>query len=204
MSRFVINLRQRIVDSIKARINNKINSVKTKISDTFTLPEKYKGTIVEKWALYWKHLGIDYKDVFVGVLQQTKEKPIRAGLYGVTGYSAYKCIENNPSHLEFLEQLRYYNTDLVQVDQRCQKPESAEYITFLHRCYNENVVRYLNVGVMSFIWIDDYDKALGLYKSTCSYTQPEYLTFHKRIVDIGFWNKWWILTNKMKNYDVPI
>ena len=60
----------------------------------------------------------------------------------------------------------------------------------------------LNLGFLSLLWVDNYAKVCGVFKSQCEYLKPRYLTFHERIVDIGFLGSWWILENKMKHFDI--
>lgn len=175
-------------------VQNRINNV--------TIPERYKGTVVEKWLLYWKGLLNDYSDVFIDVGKHIRDKPIRSSIYAAFGASIIYCAKHNPSETDFIEKLRYHNADMILVDKSCHNPISSKYLVFLERCYNEKIIRRLNIGIGSFLWIDDYDRALGLYKVTCKYTKPDYLTWHKRIIDVGFMDKWWKLEEKMIDYDV--
>lgn len=178
------------IDSVQSRLNN------------FEVPERFKGTIVEKWMLYWKGLITDYRDVFLDVLKQSKEKPLRAAVYASLGASTIYGFKHNPSETDYIEQLRTYNTKMVLMDPVCQNKVSSQYLTFVERCYNEGIVRRLNLGIVSLLWLDNYDRALCLYKATCSFTQPELITWHQRIIDVGFLDKWWKIEEKMIDYDI--
>lgn len=90
----------------------------------------------------------------------------------------------------------------MQVGEAIRNPKSEQYLQWLGQCYNEGIVRRLNLGIVSLIWLDDYDKMCSLYKAACPYLKIRYLTFYQRVVDIGFLDKWWILENNMKDYDV--
>ena len=52
------------------------------------------------------------------------------------------------------------------------------------------------------MWIDNYSKSCSLYKTQCSYLKPRYLTFYKRIVDVGFVGCWWNLYYLMEEFDI--
>lgn len=182
-------------------VKTKLNTIQSRINN-FGLPERFKGTIVEKWAQYWRGLITDYRDVFLGVIQESKEKPIRAAIYGGFGGAAVYSYKHNPSEVDFIEQLREYNVKMVMIDPVCQNPVSSQYLTFIERCYNEGIVRKLNMGLFSLMWLDNYDRALGLYKATCKFTKPELLTWHNRIIDFGFLDKWWTIEKKMIDYDI--
>lgn len=175
-------------------IQNRINSI--------AIPEKYKGTLAEKLLLYWKGLILDYRDVIIDVGKHIKEKPMRSSIYAGLGATTVYCFKHNPSEMDFIEQLRLHNANLILVDKSCHNPISSEQSIFLERCYNQKIVRRLTIGVCSFLWIDDYDRALGLYKATCKYTKPDYSSWYQRVVDIGFLDKWWKIDERMHDYDV--
>lgn len=196
--RLATSVRQRIAQSIQSRVD----STKQRIAAKFTLPEKYKGTMVEKWSRYWSQLFIDYGEVFGGLGTTIRTKPVKSAIYAATGTGLYLCVQNNPSSVDFMIQLRNLTGDLVMVDPKCHRPESAEYLRFLERSLNSGVIRNLNLGVCSLMWMADYDEQLSLYKANCSYTGVQYAKFADRVIDVGFWGRWWNLHNKMIDYDV--
>lgn len=198
LARVVSSVRQRIA----LRVQNRIDLTKQRIAAKFTLPEKYKGTIVENWSRYWSQLFIDYGEVFAGVGTTIRTKPIKSAIYAATGAGVYFCAKKNPSQVDFMIQLRNLNADLVLVDPKCHNPKSAQYLTNVERNLNLGLIRNVNLGVCSVMWLADYDAELSLYKATCSYTGIRYLQFTDRVIDVGFWGKWWNLRKQMIDYDV--
>lgn len=188
-------------DSSSSLVKSKLANVEAAVNK-IELPERYKGGVVEKWANYWKNLCRDYYEVAEGVVQQTKDRPIRAAFYGLTGAATYYCAKHNPTQSDFLEQFRKHNMNLVLVHESCQKPETTQFFKFIERAHNQGLLRTLNLGVLTLLWVHDYDEALGVYKAICTYTQPDYLNFHQRVVDVGFLDKWWKLEKVMIDYDV--
>lgn len=195
------NVRQKFSESLINKtevLRNRYDSIQSRMK----FPEKYKNTIWEKWAMYWKQLTMDYKEVAVDTYQGIKTKPIRSLIYaGVAGSTYYSC-KNNPDEDAFKEQLRTYNNQLLLLHESCHNPKTSEYLTFIERCYNEGIIRRITLGVVSFLWLADHNKGLALYKATCSYTKPQYLTFHERIIDVGFNNQWHNLEKIMDSYDI--
>lgn len=179
----------------------KWNIVQTRL-DQIAIPERFKGTVVEKWLRYWRGLCIDYGDVFANVGQQMKKKPIRASIYASLIAATWYCARHNPSETEFFDRLRKYNAEMILVNPVCHKPTSVEHLIFVERSLNEGIIRKLNLGVCTLLWLDNYDKSVALYQATCTYTQPDYLTWHKRVIEVGFLDKWWTLEEKMVDYDV--
>ncbi|XP_035782410.1 mitochondrial import inner membrane translocase subunit Tim29-like [Anopheles albimanus] len=170
--------------------------------EAITLPERFKGTIVEKWATYWKNLVIDYKEMVLDTGRGMRDRPVRSTIYVSLLAAAGYCGANNPSETDFYDQYRRAYNQLSLVHPTCQNPVASRHITFLERCHNEGILRRLSLGVVSFLWLDNYDKGLSIYKAVCPYLQPRYLTFHERIVDVGFNGKWWQLERKMVDYDI--
>lgn len=204
MATKLLRLRTQITQSYTTNsslIKTKFGAVQNRLNN-IGVPERFKGTIVEKWLSYWKGLVRDYRDVFLDVGKQMKEKPIRASIYGAIGGSAVYSFKHNPNENDFIEQLRTCNTKMVLMAPDCHNPATSEHIIFLERCYNEGIIRRLSVGIFSVLWLDNYDQALSLYKATCSYTKPDLLTWHNRIIDVGFMDKWWKISEKMIDYDI--
>lgn len=196
-TRCVSGYLQNVNDACKS----KLTLVKNKL-DSLTLPERFKGTVVEKWAKFWKDLLIDYREVINENYDSAQKNPKRTLLVLTTlGFVAY-CFKTNPDESSFREQLIAYSNELSLVGQPTQNPVTDNHLLFLESCYNAGLVRRLSFGAFSVIWIDNYNKVLGLYKSNCSYLKPRYVTFYERIVDVGFINKWWVISNKMKDYDI--
>lgn len=168
----------------------------------FELPERFKGTIVEKWAKYWKQLGIDYKEMVIDTCKHMYEHPLKTTIYAGIGTTTYFLSKHNPDFEEFKKEFQDNKNQLILVAEPCQNPVSANHIKNLERWFNQGVVRRLTLGVISFIWIDNYDKNCSLYKTTCEYLKPPYATFNERVIDVGFLNKFWVLEERMKEYDV--
>lgn len=196
--RHLLQLRSKLSFS---QINNSVSNVFTKISN-FETPEKLKGTFLERWGLYWKNLYIDYKDVTIDVIKTCKEQPLRASVYtSLLGSSYYLC-KHNPDEASFRERLLQDAIKVLQVGEPIRNPISENHLKWLEKCYNEGIIRYINLGIISFIWLDNYEEGCSLYKAVCPYLKPRYVTLYQRVIDVGILDKWWVLDNKMKDYDI--
>lgn len=166
------------------------------------LPERFKGTIVEKWAKYWDGLIHDYAEVFRDTVKQSKEKPYRTALYFSIASGLYYAGKNNPTEMDFRDQVVEYQNLFGLVGKPVRNPNSEVYLKTLENWYNAGVIRRFSLGFFSIMWLDNYDKDVGLYKAQCEYLKPSYLTFHERIIDVGFLNRFWNLERKMEDYDM--
>lgn len=198
LGRLVVSARARVADRIRTRLT----ATRARIADRFTLPDKYKGGIIEKWTGYWRQLGTDYAEVIVGCVRFTRTHPVRAAIYAGAGTAVYQCVQLNPTYIDYMRELRHRTGDLVLVDERCQRPEARQYMRSLEQHLNEGRLRHIDLGVASLLWLADYDAGLALYKTTCTYTVPHWRQFGERIVDVGFCGRWWLLRQAMEDYDV--
>ncbi|KAL2717714.1 mitochondrial import inner membrane translocase subunit Tim29 [Vespula squamosa] len=179
------------------KINKVINTVKN-----YGMPERFKGTILERWGNYWKNLYIDYKEVTIDTIKDCKSHPIRTSIYSIVLGSTYYLYKHNPDEDSFREHLLENAIKLMQVGETIRNEISVQHVEILEKYYNEGIVRRLSIGILSIIWLDNYDKECSLYKAVCPYLRPRYLNFYERIIDIGFLDRWWILDRKMIDYDI--
>ncbi|XP_043685587.1 mitochondrial import inner membrane translocase subunit Tim29 [Vespula pensylvanica] len=179
------------------KINKVISTVKN-----YGMPEKFKGTILERWGNYWKNLYIDYKEVTIETIKDCKSHPIRTSIYSTVLGSTYYLYKHNPDEDSFREHLLENAIKLMQVGETIRNEISVQHVEILEKYYNEGIIRRLSMGILSIIWLDNYDKECSLYKAVCPYLKPRYLNFYERIIDIGFLDRWWILDRKMIDYDI--
>lgn len=88
------------------------------------------------------------------------------------------------------------------VSVQSQRPETVKYLKMIEQSQNEDTLRITSCGLFSIMWIDDFAFELSTYDAKCDYLQPEFKTFHERIIDIGWMNTWWNLEKQLKNYDI--
>lgn len=182
-------------------LTSRFSEVSVKIRN-YEIPERLRGTFLERWGKYWHGLYVDYKDVVFDVAKDCRERPVRAAIYVTLLGGCFYSSRHNPNETMFREQLIQSSIKLIQVGEPIRNPVSVQHTKWLEQCYNEGLIRRLNLGILSFIWLDNYDKDCFLYKAVCPYLKPRYVTFHERIVDVGFLEKWWLLDRKMKDYDI--
>lgn len=201
-SRVVANtFRQRLINNSNS-VTTKITTIKNRFQGGINLPEKYKGKYIEKVFLYWKGLIRDYGDVFSDVGQTMIDKPRKAWTYATIIGGAYLCGRNNPTDIDFIEQLRDYTNGMALVAEHCHNPKSREFLDIIEKGQNEGVLRRSTIGIATIVWLDNYDSDAALYKANCSFLKPEWLKFHERIIDVGFLGNHWNLWSKMRDFDV--
>ncbi|XP_030382574.1 mitochondrial import inner membrane translocase subunit Tim29 [Scaptodrosophila lebanonensis] len=183
-------------------VGSRVLALQQRIGEKFTLPERFKGTFVEKWTTYWKGLVRDYSEVAVGVVKESYAKPKKALFYGTGIVALYQAAARNPGEEAFMTQLRHQSNRMITVAMKQQNPVSANYLLMLERAINQNKLRLLPLGIFTLVWVDLYDADDCTYPAICEYTSVSIWNFHERVIDVGFWNQFWRLKWKMRNYDV--
>ncbi|XP_059610229.1 mitochondrial import inner membrane translocase subunit Tim29 [Phlebotomus argentipes] len=190
-------LRKSLLQSYQGRVS----AVRSRL-DGITFPQRLKGTIVEKWANYWRQLLLDYQEVIVNVGKNARDKPLKASIIAATTAGLYYCGKTNPDEESFLQDLRRYQNEMSLVHESLHNPTSKEHLLMVEQNQNSGQLRCLSLGVMSLMWLHDFSPDTATYRATCEYLQPEWSTFHRRIIDVGFLGQWWNFRRKMTNYDI--
>ncbi|XP_043658622.1 mitochondrial import inner membrane translocase subunit Tim29 [Drosophila teissieri] len=184
------------------RVGGRITALRQRFADRIQMPERFKGTFVEKWVQYWNGLVRDYTEVAVGVVRESYTKPKKALLYGTGMLFVYQAGLKNPGEEAFMTLLRGATNRMITVPAELQNPVSADYLLTLERAINQKKLRLLSLGICTILWVDLYDEDDCTYPAICEYTNVGVFNFHERIIDVGFWNQYWRLKWKMHNYDV--
>ncbi|XP_063627262.1 mitochondrial import inner membrane translocase subunit Tim29 [Cydia splendana] len=173
-----------------------------KVGDKVKFPAKFKGTIVEKWADYWKNLFIDYRQMLQDLRTDIQDDPIKALKWTIGLTTVYALTKNNPDELDFKDRLRKIHNEVALVSEDCLNPKSYAHLRHLETCYNQGTIHYKSFGIASVMYTSDISESCDIYKAHCSYMQPSIFSFPSRIVDFGFMGNWWNIYIKMTNYDV--
>lgn len=131
-----------------------------------------------------------------------KTYPVRSAVYASIGSFVFGSCKTNPDSQSYTDQLKIAQNEISLIYFESQNPKSLEYLKYLETVRNDQTIRIMSLGLFSIVWIDDKSFQLATPDATCKYLQPAYATFHERIIDWGFWNKWWTLHKHMKDYDV--
>lgn len=193
------NKTQKLLKSIQ-NFNSKFaesgNNTLVKIED------KVKGTFMEKWLKYWKGLLNDYRDVAIDVYKDVKTKPAKAAAIGSTFGIIYYCAIHNPDEKSFRDAYLRAANEVLLVNPSMQNPMTVSHLRYIEQAYNHKLIRRLNFGIGSIVWVDLYSETSDIYEAHCDYLQLSYTEFGSRILDIGFLDRWWVLSKKMIDFDV--
>ncbi|CAH1114466.1 unnamed protein product [Psylliodes chrysocephalus] len=166
------------------------------------LNNKIKGTFFEKWVKYWKQLAGDYKDVALNLKTEMQQKRLKSALY-LSGISLLSyCATHNPDLITFRAKYVESANELALINPNAANPMAINHLKYIENCYNSNRIRYINLGILSIVWVDEFSEDCDTYECKCSYLQVPYRRFGERILDVGFLNTWWVISRRMLDYDI--
>lgn len=158
--------------------------------------------MLEKWATYWKNLYADYRAVAIDVVEDARQRPLKA-VFMVSAAAAVTCCAiSNPDEKSFKDQILRSASDLILVSPQQQNLISSEHMLHLRNKWNERRLRRLNLLLFSLMYEDKNSSSCCTYDSSCKYIDMSWFDFKDHIIDVGFLNMWWILHHNMKDYDV--
>ena len=156
----------------------------------------------ERIVNYLTMVKTDYREALREVTDYGRRKPVKATfLSSLLGLGLY-ANRTNPDEKSYRETFIQNCQDLSQVGDPVRSDPAGRLHDYVARAYNAGLLRRLDLVVCSLIWVDNQDKAMGVYSAQCQYLQPTWTDMRYRIVDVGFMGNWWISSRKMEEYDV--
>ena len=118
----------------------------------------------------------DYTEALKEVTDFYKAKPVKAGVYSTLLGLGLCASYTNPDERSFWDNFIVSAQDLSMVGDRVRSPGSQQLVDYVSRAYNAGLVRRLNLGVASLIWVDNYDEveSLNFYFYTGCFLRVQY------------------------------
>ena len=112
------------------------------------------------------------------------------------------AITTNPDDVHYRPAILQATDDLAMVSDLNRNPATEKFLTGIHSAYNKGILRRLSLGPFSLMWLHNYDGKCAVYPSQCDYMKPGIMDFHKRIVDVGCFGRWWNIHRYMTDYNI--
>ncbi len=144
----------------------------------------------------------DYKEAGRDAWSDMKARPIKSAVYITTlGTVVYFC-KHNPTEASYKVQLQNNANDLLLLSDLIRNPVSDSYVQKMRNAYNAGLVRRLNLGVCSLMWLDNYDPGVDVYPAQCKPLKVGWLDMKDRIVDVGVLDRWIYMERALVDFDV--
>lgn len=94
-------------------------------------PEKFKGTLIEKWANYWKNLFIDYRQMLQDLRTDIQDDPKKAMKYTIGILTMFTLLKKNPNEIDFRDELKCIGNEMATVSSECLNDKAVDHLRFL-------------------------------------------------------------------------
>lgn len=149
-----------------------------------------------------RSLVSDYKEASREIFVGAYERPFKASLYVALLGGAYTCYYTNPDNTSFQSRILETSNQLALLSPWIRSGTSDGHVQSLAKLRNEGCLRYVSLGFVSLAYEADYDPESSLYEARCSALSVPWAQLHERVLDVGFAGRWWVMENKMENYDI--
>ncbi|KAI4886000.1 hypothetical protein NFI96_000735 [Prochilodus magdalenae] len=144
----------------------------------------------------------DYKEACREAFVGARERPVKASVYMAVLGGAYVCYRTNPDEVSFQTDLLETSNKLALLSPWIRSGMSDGHVQHLVKLHNQGRLRHLSLGVVSLTYVVDFDPSCSLFEAQCSTLSVPWAELPKRVLDVGFAGRWWMLDNKMKDYDI--
>ncbi|XP_004616835.1 mitochondrial import inner membrane translocase subunit Tim29 [Sorex araneus] len=157
----------------------------------------------------WARLGIwarallrDYAEACSDTVAAARARPGRATVYvGLLGGVA-ACFALAPGEAAFEEALLDASGSLLLLAPATRNQDSETFVQRLLWLRGRGRLRHVNLGVCSLVYEAPCDAQASLYQARCRYLQPRWSDFPRRVLDVGFAGRWWVLDARMRDCDI--
>ncbi|XP_028842636.1 mitochondrial import inner membrane translocase subunit Tim29 [Denticeps clupeoides] len=162
--------------------------------------ERLRSSRVGVWC---SSLLSDYREACREVVvAAARGRPLAATVYlGALG-GVWACYCTNPDDTSFQSSLLEKTNQLALLSPWIRSGTSDLHVQNLVKLRNEGRLRYASLGLASLTYSAEYDPDSSLYEARCSALGVPWSELPRRVLDVGFAGRWWVLDHKMKDYDV--
>ncbi|XP_048050838.1 mitochondrial import inner membrane translocase subunit Tim29 [Megalobrama amblycephala] len=163
---------------------------------------RWQRLINSRAGVWCRSLLSDYKEACREAVLGARERPLKASVYlGLMG-GMYACCYTNPDDGSFETSLLETSNRLALLSPWIRSGTSDGHVQTLVKLRNEGRLRYVSLGIASLAYYTDYNSEASLYEARCSAISVPWTELPKRVLDVGFAGRWWVLDHKMKDFDI--
>ena len=155
-----------------------------------------------RWTQPLRNAADDYLHVAKDSGEYIKTHPYKFTIMCVIGGALSAMWFKNPNNHSYKDEVLCYSNEISQCSKQTRNKESHRYISDIINKQCTGLLQHVNLGFLSIVITRPNYKECYVYPQRCSYLQPKWTDYLTRIVDVGFWNQWWILKKQMADFDI--
>jgi hypothetical protein len=155
-----------------------------------------------RWGQPLKNIVYDYVEVSKDILTEFRDNPVKAVLVLSIGGTLIAFLKKCPDYSDYKREVMEYSNEMGMCAETTRNHQTKIYVDRIASMMSNSSIQYLNLGVCSLIIQKQCSYNCRNYHEVCKHLQPRKWTLFRRIIDIGVWNQWLILTRTMVDFDV--
>ncbi|XP_051898100.1 mitochondrial import inner membrane translocase subunit Tim29 [Pristis pectinata] len=153
-------------------------------------------------GLWTRSLLSDYQEACKELVVGARDNPGKAAFYCLLLAGAGACAYNSPSDKSFQVALLESSNQLLVLSPWIRSGRADQHIQKLVTIQTQGRLRHQSLLFFSLVYAAPYDPDTSIYDAQCEYLRPRWSRFPDRVLDVGFLGKWWVLSSKMRDWDV--
>ncbi|XP_069623236.1 mitochondrial import inner membrane translocase subunit Tim29 [Ranitomeya imitator] len=161
------------------------------------------GRMKDKKMVIWtRSLLRDYKEACKDIVVGARERPFKASVYLSLLAGVGVCSSRAPSEDSFRCSLLEASSSLLLLSPWMRSGTADGHVQRLLALSHQGRLRHVKLLCLSLVYEAPYDPDCDLYNTQCPHLRPRMADFPGRVLDVGFFGQWWLLRNKMKDFDI--
>ncbi|KAH0628639.1 hypothetical protein JD844_010021 [Phrynosoma platyrhinos] len=153
-------------------------------------------------ASWWRSLLQDYAEAFAEVARGVRRRPGRAGLWAALLSGALGCGLRSPCESSFEAGLLEASAALLLLSPGTRSAAAEAHLRRLLELRDRGRLRFQSLLLLSVVYEAPFDAGADLYLAHCPHLQPRWAELPGRLLDVGFWGRWWVLRARMRDADI--
>ncbi|XP_075594277.1 mitochondrial import inner membrane translocase subunit Tim29 [Balearica regulorum gibbericeps] len=151
---------------------------------------------------WWRALLQDYASAAREAALGARRRPGAAAgsLAGLAG--AIACAAAVPSAESFEAATVEAAGTLLLLSPGTRSPSADRHVQRLLRRREAGRLRYRNFLFLAVVYEDPHADDAALYLARCRHLRPRWRELPGRLLDVGFWGRWWVLGARLRDCDI--
>ena len=158
--------------------------------------------ILKQYSRSVTNIFSDYSETIKNVNKYWIERPYQFSFASscvlILSILTFKC----PDQESYFCSITECTNDISLLPPGLRSKKSEKEIYRLKSSLDESMIRSISLGPCRVAYMDKKPLKTQLFSLTSNFLMPSSFTFYDRILDVGFWNKWWYITSVMVDFDV--
>ncbi|CAF3573562.1 unnamed protein product [Rotaria sordida] len=167
---------------------------------------KYSNLLIRRPSIFvykfFKQLSFDYRDALIETGKKMIQRPMKTIFYSSNIYLLIYAYQTMPSFQAYKNNLIQFRQQQILTSSLIRNKKIEIYMDTIETLLISDQIHFVDCYLFSLIIYRaqrrSNDNSYKIYENSCSYL---HLKRHSRIIDIGAFNRWFILNRKLYEAD---